>query len=122
MPVAGVRTVMVTLPAMMGDLIKRLAIGRIQLDVISEIKDRRTLAQRLAALRPALIVIGVEDADPDAEVRSLIRRLPASRFIAIASDGRMTGYELRVRRTDLSDLSPDGLIGFIQGSSQDQSL
>ncbi|MGO9428646.1 hypothetical protein [Rhodoblastus sp.] len=121
MPVAGVRTVMVGVPAMMSDLIKRLAVGRVQLDIVSEIPDVRAIARRLATLRPALIVIGVEDAERDDKVRALLGRLPAARVIAVASDGRMTGYELCVRRTKLSELSTEGLIAFIREARADMT-
>ena len=113
---AGIRTVMVTMPAMMGDLIKRLAVGRVDLDIVAELNDRRAVAPRLTALRPGLVVIGIEHNENDAEVRALLRRLPTSKFIAVGSDGRMVGYELCLRRSRLSELSPDGLIGFIRAA------
>jgi hypothetical protein len=107
---------MVTMPAMMGDLIKRLAVGRVDLDIVAELNDRRAVAPRLTALRPGLVVIGIEHNENDAEVRALLRRLPTSKFIAVGSDGRMVGYELCLRRSRLSELSPDGLIGFIRAA------
>jgi len=113
MPVTGIRTVMITMPAMMGDLIKRLAVGRVHLDIVAEIHDRRAIARRLAALHPGLVIIGIEESERDDDVRTLLQRLPTSKFIAVGSNGRIVGYELCLRRSKLSELSPEGLIGFI---------
>ena len=113
---AGIRTVMVTMPAMMGDLIKRLAAGRVHLDIVAELHDRRAVGRRLAALLPTLVVIGLKHGERDDAVRALVQRLPMSKFIAVDGDGRVIGYELCLRRTRLSELSPDELIGFIRAA------
>jgi hypothetical protein len=105
---------MVTMPAMMGDLVKRMAMGRVRLDIIAELEDRGALVRRIAPLRPDLVVIGVDRPDLEKDLRALLRRRPTCRIIAVGPGGRMTGYDLRVRRSELSDLSPDELIAFIR--------
>ncbi len=114
---AGIRTVMVTTPALLGDLIRRLAVGRIELDLTGQLSGRRALAARLKRLRPHLVIIGLRENETDTVIRALLMQLPGSKFIAVSSAGRsIVGYELRGNRTNLSnlsDLSPDGLIDFI---------
>ena len=117
---AGIRTVLVTTPALLGDLIERLAIGRVELNIVGKLNDRRALAQRLQRLRAQLVIIGLHRHETEALIRALLARLPGSKFIALAHDGRsIAGYELRLNRTTLSDLSPEGLIDFIGAAPAD---
>jgi hypothetical protein len=105
---------MVTTPALLGDLIERLAIGRVDLDIVARLNDRRALAQRLRRLRPQIVVIGLHENETEAPIRALLTQLPGSKLIALSHDGRsIAGYELRLDRTPLTDLSPEGLIDFI---------
>jgi hypothetical protein len=105
---------MVTVPALLGDVISRLAIGRTELDLVGRLSGRQALAKRLHRLRPDLVIIGLRENETDALIRSLLLELPSSRLIAILPDGRsMVGYELGVRQIELSDLSPLELINFI---------
>ena len=111
---AGIRTVMVTTPALLGDLIKRLAVGRIRLDIVAQLSGRRALAKQLQQLRPHLVIIGLCENETDTMVRALMMHVPSSKFIVLSYDGRsIVGYELRVSQIELSTLSPEGLIDFI---------
>ena len=111
---AGIRTVMVTTPALFGDLIKRLAIGRVDLDIVAELAARRALLPQLRLHRPRLVIIGLHEGETDALVQTLLTELPSSKIIALSHDGRsITGYAMRTSRVPLSDLSPDELINFI---------
>src|SRR5262245_39168986 len=105
---------MVTAPALLSDLIDRLAVGPIQLDLVGRLSGRRALARRLNRLQPDLVIIGLRPDEREAFVLSLLIELPRTRFIAILSDGRsIGGYELRVSHVELSALSPRELIDFI---------
>jgi DNA-binding NarL/FixJ family response regulator len=117
--VAAIRTVMVTTPAMLGDLIKRLAVGRVQLDVIAEVGGRRALKRRLHQLHPDLVVIGLHRSESIDAVTELLESLPKTKFIAVLPNGRITGYELQLRQTHLSDLSPEALIDFISSGYEE---
>lgn len=112
-----IRTAMVTTPSMLRDLIRGMAIGRVELDVVAEFSTRHALARRLEAIAPDLIVIGLRRSETDAVVRRLLMLLPTAKFIAFSGNGRMTvGFELRVYQTDLSDVSPDSFIEFARSS------
>jgi hypothetical protein len=113
--VAGIRTVIVTTPAMLGDLVKRLALGRVELDVVAELGTRRALARRLPELRPDLVVIGLHRRESDGIVTTLLMQLPKAKFIVFSADARtVIGYELRLHKAALSEMSPDGFIGFMR--------
>jgi hypothetical protein len=102
---------------MLGDLIKLLAVGRVDLEIVAEIDTRKGLARRLKALRPDLVVIGIAQNEGDGSVGALLKHLPTAKIIALGPNGRMTGYEFCVRRSKLSNRSPEGLISFIRAPS-----
>jgi DNA-binding NarL/FixJ family response regulator len=111
---------MVTTPGLLGDLIKRLAVGRIELDIVAHLSGRRALAKQLQQLRPHLVIIGLRENETDTLVRALLTHAPSSKFIVLSHDGRsILGYELRVCRIELSTLSPERLIDFIDAVAND---
>ena len=113
---------MVTTPALLGDLIRRLAVGRAKLDIVAQLNGRQGLDQQLQRLRPHLVVIGLREGETDAAIRALLRHLPSSKFIALSNDGRdITGYELRLSRINLADLSPQAFIDFIAVAGTDEN-
>jgi hypothetical protein len=106
---------MVTTPAMLSDLIKRLALGHAELHVVAELDGRQRLAHRLQQLRPDLVVIGLRRSETGAAITALLALLPNTKFIAFSQDGRsIIGYELRLSQIRLSDLAPEELIRFIE--------
>jgi hypothetical protein len=116
--VRRIRTVMVTTPAMLRDIIKRLAVGRVELDVIAEFRARHALVRRLTAIQPDLVVVGLRRGEPDAVIHRLIMVVPATKFIAFSGDGSTAlGFELRLYQTDLGEVSPDAFMDFIRSSA-----
>ena len=102
---------------MLSDLVKGLALGRVELDVVAELATRQALARRLPALRPDLVVIGLRRSESDNIVITLLMRMPKAKFIVFPADGRTAiGYELQLHKAALSELSPDGFIGFIRSN------
>lgn len=55
---AGIRTVMVTISPLLGEIIERQLQTRLQLDVVARLANRRNLAERLRRLAPAMIILG----------------------------------------------------------------
>jgi DNA-binding NarL/FixJ family response regulator len=114
--VSGIRTVIVTTPAILRDLIEHLTLGKVELDIVAELADRRALSHQLGQLQPELVVIGLRANESDTLVRRLITLVPTARFIAFSDNGRnASGFELRFFQTDLSDVPPSGLVDFIRG-------
>jgi hypothetical protein len=106
---------MVTTPAMLSDLIARVATERVDLDVVAALSDRHALVPTLERLRPDLVVIGLRPTETDAVVHSLLERLPATRFVALPADGRSVfGYAFPSHRIALADASPQALIDFVR--------
>jgi hypothetical protein len=104
---------------MLSDLVKTLALGRVELDVVAELRTRQALARRLPALRPDLVIIGLHPSESDSIVRTLLMRTPKAKFIAFSADGRtVIGYELQLYKAALSEMSPDGFIGFVRPDNE----
>jgi chemotaxis response regulator CheB len=116
--VSGIRTVIVTTPAILRDLITRLTLGKVELDIIAELSDRRALSHQLSELRPDLVVIGLRAHESDALIHKLIMLIPTARFIVFAAAGRSArGFELRLFCTQLTDMPPAELVDFIRGAA-----
>jgi DNA-binding NarL/FixJ family response regulator len=106
---------MVTTPALLRDVIKQLITSRVELDVVAELTERRELPQRLEAIRPDLVIIGLRRSESIVLIHTLLLRVPAAKFIALSSDGRSAfGFELRLYQTNLGDASPDRLSEFVK--------
>jgi len=119
--VAGIRTVTVTAPALLTDLIDRLAAGRIELDIVAQLDGRHALGRRLQQLHPDLVIIGLRRNETDRLARALLMWLPVRKCIALSHDGRsIVGYELQVHRVTLSDRSPEDVVDFIGAAPIDR--
>jgi len=59
--VAAIRAAFVTTPAMLKDLIKALAHGRIEFQVVAEVVERRGLERKLRSVQPNLVIVGLRD-------------------------------------------------------------
>ncbi len=111
---SGIRTVAVATPAVMLDLLRRLANRRIRLDVVAVLHDRRGLASRLRRLKPDLVIVGLSYRQSAAAVEDVLSAVPTAKAIVLTKGPeRLAGYELRLHRTDLADVAPAALIAFI---------
>jgi DNA-binding NarL/FixJ family response regulator len=105
---------MVTTPALLRDLITRLAAKNIDFKVVAEFSARHALARRLKAIGPDLVVVGLRRSETSAVIAALLAKVPTAKFIALSANGRsIVGFELRLYQTDLHDASPDDMNKFI---------
>ncbi|MEO8714663.1 MAG: hypothetical protein ABI369_06595 [Acetobacteraceae bacterium] len=111
----GIRTVFVTLPPLLGDIIRRLMERRVPLDVVDVLDSRDALAERLRLLAPALILIGLDPGEDDAVAASLAIALAGARVLALAHDARAASlHEAGKAPRALPDPSPRELIEAIR--------
>jgi DNA-binding NarL/FixJ family response regulator len=115
--VAAVRTVMITMAPIFRGLVAELMVGHRTLDVVGELNTRDELEEKLRALAPDLILIGLGRNEADEIGLVLVRLLPNGKVIAFSSDARQAFiYSMQPRRTVLLDVSPQMLIDAIMGS------
>ena len=70
---------------------------------------------KLALIRPDIVVLGLGRDETDVEIDRLLAAMPTTKFIVLSSEGRKAvGYELRMHRTTLPDVSPAGLIDLLR--------
>jgi chemotaxis response regulator CheB len=114
---ARIRTVVVTMSRMLSDIITALVTDHAALDLVAEFDNRADAENRLSAIAPDLILIGLRDGEPDGIGRTLLALVPSAKVIAFSSDGR-NGYlhEMRALRVEITDISPQGLIDAILGA------
>jgi DNA-binding NarL/FixJ family response regulator len=112
--VAAIRTVTLTMSPLLRDLIMGLMAGRRDLDVVEELDTRAGLEERLRALAPDLILIGLDKNEAEEIGVTLVRLLPNAKVIALSNDGRHAFvYRMHPQRTELLDVSAQMLVDTI---------
>jgi DNA-binding NarL/FixJ family response regulator len=101
---------------MFRDLITGLMVGQRSLDVVDELDTRDGLEEKLTAIAPDLILIGLGKKEADDVGLLLARLLPNAKVIAFSSDGRRAFvHRMQPQRTVLLDVSPQMIIDAILG-------
>lgn len=84
--------------------------------------DGATGCEQVAALRPEVVIVGLEDDSADEEglppeCRRLFSRYPWARVLSLAHDGREAVlHELHPHRTVLGEASPEKLLETIRAA------
>ena len=73
---ARIRTVVVTMSRMLSDIITALVTDHAALDLVAEFDNRADAENRLSAIAPDLILIGLRDGEPDGIGRTLLALVP----------------------------------------------
>jgi DNA-binding NarL/FixJ family response regulator len=115
-PVANIRTVLTTISPLFSDILEQLIGGHVDLDIVAKTDTRDRLEERLRAIGPDLVLIGLYHGEADEIAHSLLAAAPLAKVIAFSTDGRHAYvYERHAHRTALIDFTPDGLVKAISG-------
>src|SRR4051794_1157952 len=118
-PLANIRTVTVTLSTLLGEIIERVVMKQVELEVVARLDDQTALCERLRLLAPDLVLIGLRPGQTDAIAGSMLACVPAAKVIVFTSDGRHAYlHEMRAHRAALIDVTPEALIAAIVGQPQ----
>jgi len=118
-----IRTVVVTIPPLLGDIIKTSLAAHFTLDVVARLDSRAEIEQQLALFSPDLIIIGLLDGEADTIGRSLLAFVPLAKVIALSNDGRNAYvHEMRARRSVLTDVSLRTLIDAVLNRLRKKSV
>jgi DNA-binding NarL/FixJ family response regulator len=110
-PVANIRTVLTTISPLFSDILEQLIGGHVDLDIVAKTDTRDRLEERLRAIGPDLVLIGLYHGEADEIAHSLLAAAPLAKVIAFSTDGRHAYvHERRAHRTALIDFTPDGLV------------
>jgi len=109
--VTAIRTAVVTMSPMLRDIVQELPPGRLRLEIVAEFTTRDLLCDRLKAILPDVVLIGLARGETDRIARSILAALPRSRVIAFSSAGsHVYIHEMRPHRIALSDASATAVI------------
>ena len=117
---AVLRTALVTIPPMLGDIIKTLLANQFTVNLVARLDTRAEMEQRLPLVSPDLVIIGLLGGEDDTIGRTLLALVPLAKVIVLSSDGRNAYvHEMRAHRSTLMDVSPPRLIEAIMGAAND---
>lgn len=112
----GIRTVLIGMSPIFNDIIKQSTAEHVVLDIVGEWETREALEERLRAMAPELILIGLADNEPETIGPMLQALASEAKVIAFSSDRRRAHvYKRRAHAGEIIDLSPASLIGAITG-------
>jgi DNA-binding NarL/FixJ family response regulator len=104
------------MPSMFRDLVTALIAGHRKLDVIAALDTRDAIEQRLQALAPQLVLIGLGSGEADEIGPAVSGFVPDAKVIAFSSDGRHAFvHQLHQPRRVLLDISSQQLVDAVLG-------
>ena len=107
----SIRLAVVTLPPFIIDIVTTLLTDKAALNIVARLDDRAEVQERLRALHPDLILMGLRNGENDNIARALLACLPSTTIIALSGDGRNAFlHEMRPHRRALRNISPRLLI------------
>ncbi|MFZ2006765.1 MAG: hypothetical protein WB697_11730 [Stellaceae bacterium] len=112
-----VRTLLVGISPIFGDIVRQAVARRVTLDIVDEVESCAIAiaTQRQQRVTPELILVSLHCEELDRDFGpALLKRFPSAKVIVFSSDKRHAYfYQMRPVRIALIDLSPDALIKVI---------
>jgi DNA-binding NarL/FixJ family response regulator len=118
--VAVLRTALVAIPPVIGDILLTLLADHFTVDVVARLDTAAGIEQKLPLVSPDLVIVGLLGGEDDTIGRTLLALVPLAKVIVLSSDGRNAYvHEMRAHRSTLMDVSPPRLIEAIMGAAND---
>lgn len=110
------RAVIVAMSPLLADIFRELLCPQVAIEIVAEIGRHGPFEERLRAIQPDLVLIGLRRGESDGMALSALTALPHGKVIAFSSDARHAYvYQLtRPHRTELSDVSKDALLAILK--------
>jgi len=123
MTVTVIRTVVITLPMMIGDIVKELLIDDVELDIVGRFDSRERIEDMLRAILPDLVLVGLSPGESGISTQSFLAVVPNAKVIAFSSDGR-SAYVSQTGGswTHLRDFGPDAITKVIRTICRDGNI
>ena len=123
MTVTVIRTVVITLPMMIGDIVKELLIDDVELDIVGRFDSRELIEDKLRAISPELVLVGLSPDEPGMMGPYFLTVVPDAKVIAFSSDGR-SAYVSQTGGswTHLRDFGPDAITKVIRTIRRDGNI
>jgi DNA-binding NarL/FixJ family response regulator len=113
--VTRIRILLAETPPMLTDILVDIASREPDLELIGSVTLGDALDNGVSDAHADVLILGVEDADDATLAGSLLEASPRLRVVMLARTGaRAIVYELRPVKTEISDVSPPGLLQAIR--------
>jgi hypothetical protein len=110
-----IRTVVITLPTMISDIVEELFIADAELDIVERCDTRKLIEDKLRAVLPDLVLLGLSSGESWMIAQSVLAVVPDAKLIAFSSDGASAYVSDRDGSwTALTDFSPGEITGAIR--------
>jgi DNA-binding NarL/FixJ family response regulator len=111
------RAVFVTVPPLLSELIAEVVSQQIDLKLIARLGEGDVLTERLPALAPDLVIIGLRRGETDEIGPLALGLVPNAKVLVISNDGRCAYlHEMRPHRKVFFDFSPTNLLAALAGA------
>jgi hypothetical protein len=120
MTVTVIRTVVITLPRMISDIVEQLVIDDVELDIVGRFDTRERIEDDVRAVSPDLVLIGLMPGESVMTGLSFLTVVPAAKVIGFSSDSHSAYVSQRdASWTHLPDLSADAIASVIRTIGSD---
>jgi DNA-binding NarL/FixJ family response regulator len=114
MPLQQLQCVFVSISPLLSALVAEAVSRRVELRLLAQFDGRDGLAERLEALNPQIVVVGLGPGESDDIGASLLAHVPRAKILLISGGGDYAYvYEMQLHRGVLFDFSPDTLAAAI---------
>lgn len=114
-PLKPIRVLLLGMPTMLRQIVRRIAEDAPGLDVVAELPDANLDSPEILIAEPDVVIMGADRISED-DVTNLLRQRHAIRILGISADARqVTLHELRPQRVPLGELAPAILVAAIRG-------
>jgi chemotaxis response regulator CheB len=107
----AVRTLVVTVSPLLTELVTATLQPHLSLDIVEVVRTREQLTEKLRDVAPDLVILGLINAETDDCAKRMLAAAPLAQVLVLAADGQRAWlYEMRPRRTTVTDLSAFALL------------
>ena len=123
MTAAVIRTVVITLPMLISDIVTQLLIDDVKLDIVGRFDSRELIEAELRAISPELVLVGLGPDEPGLTGLSFLAVVPAAKVIVFSSDGHSAYVsQSGASWTRLPDVGADAITSVIRSIGRDGNI
>jgi DNA-binding NarL/FixJ family response regulator len=112
------RTVFVTIPPLLSEILAAVASEGVQLKLIAQI-ERDALMDQLPALAPDIVLIGLHRGETDEIGAIVLKLVPGAKVLVLSNDVHDAYlHEMCPHRTVFKNFSPAHLLAALEGSGR----